>query len=181
MTDLSQKAVPLELRDLDESGNWPLPSKLAIVMGTEAVGCSQEMLDAADLRIYLPLRGFADSLNLSVATALIIHHMFLLNPSFAGQMSEEERIELRKAWFPKLARQRLLGSRDKKTRKKLLNAINQCESLKQKQEDGHKLTPEQKDKITKLSDHQEKLRALEGYGSCGSRQNRIDGDCFVLP
>ena len=161
VTDLSQKAVPLEPADLDHSGNWPLPSRLAIVMGTEAVGCSQEMLDAADLRVYLPLRGFADSLNLSVATALIIHHVFLLNPSYAGQMSEDERIELRKAWFPKLVRQRLLGSRDKKTRKKLLNAISQFESLKQKQDDGQMLTSEQLDKITKLPEHQEKLRTLE--------------------
>ena len=33
----------------------------------------RELLQAADERVYLPLRGFADSLNLSVAAALVLH------------------------------------------------------------------------------------------------------------
>ena len=50
-----------------------VPEKLAIAFGTESVGCTEELLQAADLRVYLPLRGFADSLNLSVAAALVLH------------------------------------------------------------------------------------------------------------
>jgi tRNA G18 (ribose-2'-O)-methylase SpoU len=161
VTDLSQEAVPLTSQDLEESGYWPLPRKLAIVMGTEAVGCSQEMLESADLRVYLPLRGFADSLNLSVATALIIHHVFLLEPSYVGQMDEEERTGLRKAWFSKLARQRLLGSRDKKTRRKLLTMIRESETLQVKQGEGHTLNSDQLQKISKLPEYHESLKLLE--------------------
>jgi tRNA C32,U32 (ribose-2'-O)-methylase TrmJ len=49
-----------------------VPGRLAIVMGTESTGVSPELLAAADRRIYLPMRGFADSLNLSVAAALVL-------------------------------------------------------------------------------------------------------------
>lgn len=53
VTDLSQEAESLS--DISP----PLPEKIAIVMGTEAVGCSQIMLDGADTRVYLPMVGFA--------------------------------------------------------------------------------------------------------------------------
>ena len=43
------------------------------------------MLSAAELRVYLPLRGFADSLNLSVAAALVIHELFHLCPEAVGR------------------------------------------------------------------------------------------------
>ena len=85
VTDLSQVAVRLESSNSqlfssssnnDNDGRSKrLPDKLAIVFGTEAVGCTTQMLNAADLRVYLPLRGFADSLNLSVATALVVHQV----------------------------------------------------------------------------------------------------------
>ena len=112
-TDLSQEAVCLEREDLlaarglgeDEDGDAnPIPDKLATVFGTEAVGCTAEMLREADMRVYLPLRGFADSLNLSVATALVVHHLFFLDPTLIGDMSEEERRNLRKKWYAKLCR-----------------------------------------------------------------------------
>ena len=45
-----------------------IPERMAIVFGSETVGCSDTMLKQADKRVYLPLHGFADSLNLSVST-----------------------------------------------------------------------------------------------------------------
>jgi tRNA G18 (ribose-2'-O)-methylase SpoU len=73
-TDLSQHAECL-LPPGGSGGEAGLrvPEKLAIAFGTESVGCTEELLQAADLRVYLPLRGFADSLNLSVAAALVLH------------------------------------------------------------------------------------------------------------
>ncbi|KAL7561840.1 hypothetical protein ACA910_009678 [Epithemia clementina (nom. ined.)] len=189
VTDLSQKAVSLMPEALMEyqqqatttpslSNNgstngggagrcWPIPDKLAIVFGTEAVGCSQEMLDLADLRVYLPLRGFADSLNLSVATALVLHHLFLLHPQFVGMSTEEEKLELRRLWFPKLAQQRLLSSREKRERRRLLAEISKCQSLQAKktgqQEDGSTagLNKEQEFKLSQLEHYQKQLAALE--------------------
>jgi RNA methyltransferase, TrmH family len=51
---------------------------LALLVGNEASGLSDEMLQAADLKISIPLKGEVESLNASVATAVllfeIIHH-----------------------------------------------------------------------------------------------------------
>jgi rRNA methylases len=126
-TDLSQVAVTLDENGLGErdghedvccccgrSGSSSIiPEKLAIVFGTEAVGCSTQMLEASDKRVYLPLRGFADSLNLSVATALVVHQLFLLDPTLIGAMSEEERMQLRRKWYAKLATQRIMTKSEK--------------------------------------------------------------------
>lgn len=161
VTDLSQKAVELTPSDLQRHGRWPLPSKIAIVFGTEAVGCSEEMLNAADLRVYLPLRGFADSLNLSVAAALVMHHLLLLEPGYVASMSEEERHELRTLWYPKLARQRLLSSRDKKRRRKLLSEISRSETLKVQLDAGANMTTDQLQKIEKLETYRKELSELE--------------------
>jgi len=100
VTDLGQKAVPL----ITGEGAMSLPPKLAIVFGTESTGCTQEMLSAADKRVYLPLSGFADSLNLSVAAAMVIQRLFFLEPSLEGDITDEEKGELRKIWYPCLAR-----------------------------------------------------------------------------
>ena len=133
VTDLSQLAVRLTQEDLlaasnttcntSSSNNSVVPERLAIVFGTESVGCTQEMLDAADLRVYLPLRGFADSLNLSVATALCLQQLFHLAPDAVGDMSEAERDALRRKWYPKLASQRILSRSEKKRRATLVSNI----------------------------------------------------------
>ena len=155
-TDLSQEATCLTKTDLaavqkhDEGSSSVLPPKVAIVFGTEAVGCTQEMLDGADLRVYLPLRGFADSLNLSVATALVVHHLFLLDPSLEGAMEEEERRELRQKWFPKLASQRLQAATKKKERARLQGALHKYEDMERKQATGHRMQKEQLARIASL-------------------------------
>ena len=205
VTDLSQEAVPLlpealknvqqqqqqqqtsssfgSEKDADgisaSSACWPLPDKLAIVFGTEAVGCSQEMLHLADLRVYLPLRGFADSLNLSVATALVLHHLFLLHPTYVGSSTPEQRLALRQVWFPKLAQQRMLSSREKKERRRLQSDIQKCQTLQAKHEaflaaqaasaaSGDSkaviispLTKQQMEKLQQLEEHQRQLAELE--------------------
>ena len=43
----------------------------AIIMGTEADGLTSFWLDAADVRIKIPMRGAIDSLNVSVSTAIL--------------------------------------------------------------------------------------------------------------
>ncbi len=44
----------------------------AIVMGTEATGISQKWIEASDQNIIIPMKGFADSLNVSTATAIVL-------------------------------------------------------------------------------------------------------------
>lgn len=157
VTDLSQEAVPLTQANFANDSDFP--SKVAIVMGTEAVGCSQEMLRAADCRIYLPLTGFADSLNLSVATALVVQQVMHLHPHYVASMSEEERQGLREVWFPKLARQRLLTSGEKKERKRLQQLICNCHDVQNQPSPAP--TKEQLAKIAQLPEFEAKLACIE--------------------
>ncbi len=138
-----------------------IPNKVAIVFGTEAVGCTTEMLNAADLRVYLPLRGFADSLNLSVATALVVHQMFVLDPSLEGAMTEDERRELRKKWYAKLASQRLLSSKDKRRRAKLIANLEACASIDEKIKAGELVHKEERDKWNLMDAKRAELNAIE--------------------
>jgi TrmH family RNA methyltransferase len=48
---------------------------VALVMGSEARGLSDEWLRAADDQVMIPMQGTADSLNLSVATALLLYEV----------------------------------------------------------------------------------------------------------
>ena len=49
-----------------------LQGPLALVMGSEAFGVAPEWLNAADMLLQIPMFGMVDSLNLSVATAVIV-------------------------------------------------------------------------------------------------------------
>ena len=170
-TDLSQVAVcmtkdglEVDMAEKGEKGNI-IPEKLAIVFGTEAVGCSTEILNACDKRVYLPLRGYADSLNLSVATALCVHQLFTLDPTLIGAMSEKERMVLRKKWYSKLASQRLLSRSQKQTRKRLTGAIRAYEELEYRQKhpnsSPHPLHSHQIEKIKELPALRKELQELE--------------------
>ena len=81
-----------------------MPPKLALVFGSESSGISTAMAAAADRSVYLPLYGFADSLNLSVSAALVMHQLLLANPEQRGAMVAGERAELRAGFYAQLAR-----------------------------------------------------------------------------
>jgi tRNA (guanosine-2'-O-)-methyltransferase len=49
---------------------------LALVLGNEKDGVSKEMLDAADERVILPMPGFVQSFNISIAGALCLYHIW---------------------------------------------------------------------------------------------------------
>ncbi len=51
--------------------DWTKPS--AIIMGNEHLGVSEEALAIADHNIYIPMFGMIQSLNVSVATAVILY------------------------------------------------------------------------------------------------------------
>ncbi|KAG7341629.1 tRNA/rRNA methyltransferase SpoU [Nitzschia inconspicua] len=159
VTDLSQEAEALPMPTATARSDFEIPEKIALVMGTEAVGASQYILDQADKRVYLPLRGFADSLNLSVATALIIHHLFCLDPSLIGAMDEEDRVALRRSWYVKLVQQRLLSSSQKKTRTRLIGQIKKCEMIfeKTQKDPNYKLQPGEKKKLDNWTNFQKEF------------------------
>jgi len=49
--------------------------KTALVLGNEKDGVTREMIDAADERIIIPMPGFVQSFNISVAGALCLYHI----------------------------------------------------------------------------------------------------------
>ena len=51
--------------------DWTLPA--AIIMGNEHLGVSEDVLQIADSNIYIPMFGMIQSLNVSVATAVILY------------------------------------------------------------------------------------------------------------
>jgi TrmH family RNA methyltransferase len=50
-----------------------LRGPLALVLGSEAHGLTDEWLAAADLRVYIPMFGQADSLNLAASAAILLY------------------------------------------------------------------------------------------------------------
>ncbi len=84
-THLDATAVPIEEVD------FSVPC--ALVLGNEHWGCSPEMLEAADKRVILPMVGFVQSFNISVAGALACYAMFQSNQKRgrATSLNEDER------------------------------------------------------------------------------------------
>eukprot|EP00928_Gymnodinium_smaydae_P048435 TRINITY_DN32385_c0_g1_i1.p1 TRINITY_DN32385_c0_g1~~TRINITY_DN32385_c0_g1_i1.p1 ORF type:complete len:565 (-),score=150.73 TRINITY_DN32385_c0_g1_i1:83-1777(-) len=81
-TDLSTESVELLPPSKDEPGVDTLAEgcgkRLAVVFGQEHSGMSNEMLAAAHRRVYFPLQGFTESLNVGVAAALVLHRVLQL-------------------------------------------------------------------------------------------------------
>lgn len=83
-TDLN---TPHSIDDLD----WSRPT--AIVLGNEKDGVSPEMLKLADGRFRIPMQGFSQSFNISVAGALIFYHARLEARKLGGKayLNEDQR------------------------------------------------------------------------------------------
>lgn len=52
-----------------------LSGPVAIVVGTEQLGLSDMWMEAADIRVRIPMKGIADSLNVGAATTLILYEV----------------------------------------------------------------------------------------------------------
>ena len=65
----STPSTNLEYTEADLSGS------IAIVVGTEQLGLSDTWLDAADLKVRIPMMGVADSLNVATATTLLLYEV----------------------------------------------------------------------------------------------------------
>jgi tRNA (guanosine-2'-O-)-methyltransferase len=74
----------------------------AIVFGNEKTGASAELVQAADACILLPMVGFVQSYNISVAAALCFYHIYmdrLRRQGFHGDLNEEEKMILRTHYY----------------------------------------------------------------------------------
>ena len=80
----------------------PFEKKLALVFGNEVKGVDSVFLDAADLCSYIPMHGFVESLNISVACAICLftaRAAFQHTKQVVSTLSAEEQNKLRTAWL----------------------------------------------------------------------------------
>lgn len=79
----------------------PIDRPVAVVLGTEWQGVSERMLAEADLHVAIPMHGFAESLNISVAAAVTLHELnrrLRQQPRETWALREEEKALLRAQW-----------------------------------------------------------------------------------
>lgn len=83
-----------------ESVDFTRPT--AVLFGNEADGVSEEALDRADGRIRVPMVGFVESFNISVAAAVTLYRAYrdrLARRGSHGDLSEEERRRLEARYY----------------------------------------------------------------------------------
>lgn len=79
---------------------------VAVLFGTEKEGLSPELLSAADERICIPMKGFTESLNISVAAAIVLRELSQKIRSLRSEwrLSHAEQEELYWDWVRKSVR-----------------------------------------------------------------------------
>ncbi len=93
VADFSAKAYTPE--------SLPVDKPIALVMGTELSGVSDMAKKYADGVVMIPMAGFTQSLNVSVATACLLQRITERRRALVGQgdLSEEERGEILNQWL----------------------------------------------------------------------------------
>ncbi|WNY63716.1 RNA methyltransferase [Borreliella americana] len=92
-TSLNEKSINLE--------NFPINNKMAIFFGTELTGLSAEVLEVADLYVKIPMYGFTQSYNISVAVSIVIYSLLirLRKSSIDYLLNEVEKSNLRLKYY----------------------------------------------------------------------------------
>ncbi|MEK7473451.1 MAG: RNA methyltransferase [Patescibacteria group bacterium] len=79
-----------------------MSAPVAIVLGNEHDGVSKEMLKAADANVLLPMVGFVQSFNISVAAALLLYEAYRQREGKGmyegGEMKKGERAKILRKW-----------------------------------------------------------------------------------
>lgn len=88
-----------------------LPERLALFIGNERVGLSPELRDRCDHLVTIPMWGFVDSLNLSGAATVLLHHFSSAYRSrhLAEPLSRERREALVRQWAERDVARKLRG------------------------------------------------------------------------
>jgi tRNA (guanosine-2'-O-)-methyltransferase len=90
-------------------GDLSFAGKVALVFGNESRGVSDEALALADARFAIPMRGFSQSLNVSVAAAVSLAHAVQRREAERGRhgdLSEEDARALRDRFYVLAVKQR---------------------------------------------------------------------------
>lgn len=91
----SPSADSYELTSID------LDKKIALLFGTEETGLSEQAITESDYSVKIPMYGFTESFNVSVACSLILRELTekLRSSKYDWRLSEEEMFEIRYSWL----------------------------------------------------------------------------------
>lgn len=86
--------------------DFDISKKSAFFFGTEKEGLSEQVLTQADTYLKIPMVGFTESLNISVAVAIVLQQLTdkLRRSEVAWQLTEEERFSILIDWTKKSIR-----------------------------------------------------------------------------
>ncbi len=78
ITDFQDSAIPVYASILDKSAkqlqDFEKVPQLALIIGNEAHGVSETIASLSDEKLYIPIKGKAESLNAAVAAGIMIYH-----------------------------------------------------------------------------------------------------------
>lgn len=80
--------------------DFKITEPVALIFGTEWAGVSEDFLDFVDETLAIPMYGFTQSFNVSVAAALCCYDLKqkLMNSGTPHYLSEEKQLELKIRW-----------------------------------------------------------------------------------
>lgn len=83
--------------------DFEIKEPVALIFGTEWQGVSEDFLDFVDETLAIPMYGFTQSFNVSVAAAICCYDLKqkLLNSSVDYKLNEEKRLEMMIRWAVK--------------------------------------------------------------------------------
>jgi tRNA (guanosine-2'-O-)-methyltransferase len=80
----------------------PFEKRLALVFGNEKLGVSDELLSAASIQAFIPMRGFVESLNISVACAICLFSSTIEKSAPSrrtASLDDAEQASVRQTWL----------------------------------------------------------------------------------
>lgn len=107
ISDLKQKGYQVVATTPHENDallqDFDVTKKSCFFFGRETEGLSQDVIDAADCFLKIPMVGFTESLNISVSAAIILQNVTtkLKQSDVKWQLSEAEQLEKRLDWCKK--------------------------------------------------------------------------------
>tara|TARA_R110002049_G_scaffold3795_3_gene27489 strand:- start:19362 stop:20024 length:663 start_codon:yes stop_codon:yes gene_type:complete len=83
--------------------DFDVTKKSCFFFGRETEGLSEEVMNAADSFLKIPMSGFTESLNISVSAAIILQHVTtkLKQTEIDWKLTEPEQLEKRLDWIKK--------------------------------------------------------------------------------
>lgn len=84
--------------------NVPIDQPMALVLGTEGSGISQDVIDMADEFVKIPMYGFTESFNISVSAAVSMYALRtrLENSDLNWKIPHEDLVKLKIKWCTRI-------------------------------------------------------------------------------